>query len=229
MSAAALARNLRRLMAALLLATLAACAVTPPPAPPPAPLPERFVALRYPYAPQEKVALVYWRGGAYLPDAMAQISRLMRDRKSGQSAPIDPRLVDFIVAVRDAAGLSPATAIDVIDGFRSDATNNRLIRAGKGSAKDSFHTKGQAADLRFDGVDERRVAELAKSLNRGGVAFYPRTGHVHLDVGPPRTWSVNAPAPAPAPAAVKPPAKPKPSGPKPPARGRSAGASRGSP
>jgi uncharacterized protein YcbK (DUF882 family) len=32
------------------------------------------------------------------------------------------------------------------------------------------------------------VSERAKAMRRGGVAHYPRTDHVHLDVGPVRTW-----------------------------------------
>jgi uncharacterized protein YcbK (DUF882 family) len=34
------------------------------------------------------------------------------------------------------------------------------------------------------------MAEVAKTMQRGGVAYYPKSGHIHVDTGAVRTWAV---------------------------------------
>jgi uncharacterized protein YcbK (DUF882 family) len=55
-------------------------------------------------------------------------------------------------------------------------------------ARDSQHMNGNAMDIRFPGVPVFRIRQAARSLQMGGVGFYPRSGFVHLDTGPIRYW-----------------------------------------
>jgi len=76
-------------------------------------------------------------------------------------------------------------------GYRSRATNNSLRRNGGQAAENSYHIRAQAADIKIPGVPGSKVAAMAKQLRRGGVAYYASSDHVHVDVGPVRSWKAN--------------------------------------
>ena len=72
----------------------------------------------------------------------------------------------------------------VISGYRSPSHNRRV-----GGARRSQHMRCTAADFRVPGVSKFALARYAKSLpGRGGVGTYCRSGFIHLDVGPRRSW-----------------------------------------
>ena len=58
-----------------------------------------------------------------------------------------------------------------------------------GVAKKSQHIQARAIDIRVPGVETRQLRDVALSLHRGGVGYYPVSQFVHVDVGPVRTWS----------------------------------------
>jgi len=72
--------------------------------------------------------------------------------------------------------------------IRSPESNAWLASVSRGVARDSQHINGNAMDIRFPGVPVFRIRQAARSLNMGGVGFYPRSGFVHLDTGPVRYW-----------------------------------------
>ena len=61
----------------------------------------------------------------------------------------------------------------VISGYRSPKTNAMLARRSSGVAKNSYHTKGMAIDLRLPGRRLEDVRAAALSLGGGGVGFTP--------------------------------------------------------
>ncbi len=86
------------------------------------PLPDvRRVVLTYPRT-KEVVDVIYFYNGDYDRDAMARISHLLRDRRTGEERPIDPLLMDFLFDLLMRTGLSPTTVVEVTDGFRSAGT-----------------------------------------------------------------------------------------------------------
>lgn len=146
---------------------------------------ERFVALRSIHT-GESVDLVYWRNGQYLPDAMAAIERQLRDHRTGEVYPIDPRLIDYAVDVREALGSNQR--FEVISGYRSPKTNKMLASRSSGVAKRSMHMRGMAIDIRLNGKPLTRVRDTAVGMKRGGVGYYRKSGFLHLDLGRPRNW-----------------------------------------
>ena len=78
--------------------------------------------------------------------------------------------------------------VEVLSAYRSPTTNAWLASVSRGVASDSQHMNGNAMDIRFPGVPVFKIRQAARSLDMGGVGFYPRSGFVHLDTGPVRYW-----------------------------------------
>jgi len=129
---------------------------------------------------------VYRVGSYYVPAAFRKINKVMRDHRTGEVHPIDPKLVDTLARLQQRCNCKQP--IDVLSGYRSPKTNNMLRRNTSGVAKNSYHMKGQAADIRIPGSSTSRVRDMAQGLRVGGVGYYPRSGFVHVDTGNVRTW-----------------------------------------
>lgn len=135
---------------------------------------------------REFLDVTYFKNGAYIKNALEKINKIMADRRSGQMTEIDVKLIDSLYAIHSQSGAKEP--IDIICGYRSPKTNSKLSNSKRGVAKGSYHTLGKAADIKIDGVSLSQAREIAHSLNAGGVGYYPRSGFLHIDVGPLRTW-----------------------------------------
>ena len=135
----------------------------------------------------EALKATYWDGGAYLPDALAGLDKVLRDHRTGQVHPIAPGLFDLISALN--AKLETSQTVQVISGYRSPQTNASLHAKSAGVATRSLHMDGKAMDLRIGGVALTHLRDAALSLQLGGVGFYPNSNFVHVDVGRVRRWS----------------------------------------
>jgi len=153
----------------------------------PDPLPSRFISMVYP-ASDEKLDVVYFHNGGYDPKVMHAIDHLFRDHREGVVAPIDPELIDFLVDIRTRLGLPPSVTFEILDGYRTPESNAFFSKHNGNVAIESLHVRGWAVDFRIPGVDGRAICEIAKTMQRGGVAFYPTSNHVHVDLGNIRTW-----------------------------------------
>ncbi len=129
---------------------------------------------------------VYWADGAYRADALKRLDVLLRDHRAKQVCRFDPRLFDALARVHQT--LDSDEPFRVVCGFRSRRTNAMARRRSRGVAKESYHTRGMAVDVMLPDVELKAIAEVAKGLGAGGVGYYPRSGFVHIDVGPVRTW-----------------------------------------
>jgi uncharacterized protein YcbK (DUF882 family) len=76
----------------------------------------------------------------------------------------------------------------VISGYRSQITNARLHKMGRGVAAGSLHMDGKAADVRLPDCDLATLYRAAMDLRTGGVGYYPRPGFIHVDTGRVRCW-----------------------------------------
>lgn len=134
----------------------------------------------------EKFQGAYWVNGRYQPDAFAGIKHVMRDHRSGETFPIDPRLMDILYVLQNK--LDNFGGFKVLSGYRSPKSNAMLRRNGEGVAKNSLHMTGQAIDVALPGTSLSTLHKMAIAVHSGGVGFYPKTGFVHIDTGRVRTW-----------------------------------------
>ena len=135
----------------------------------------------------EKLDLPYWIEGAYVPETLVEINRVLRDHRTDQVAAIDTGLLDLLHRINAALGTSQP--FQVISGYRSPASNQMLAGHSSGVAKGSLHMQGKAIDIRLPGVALADLHRAGLMLQGGGVGYYPASDFVHLDVGRVRTWA----------------------------------------
>jgi uncharacterized protein YcbK (DUF882 family) len=133
----------------------------------------------------ERLSLVYFEGGEYVPDALATLNNMLRDFRTGEVCRFDPALFDQLHALNLACGEG---TYEVVSAFRSEQTNKMLRQQSKRVAKDSLHVHGRAIDVRLAGRDTRYLRNAALALKQGGVGYYARSNFVHLDTGAVRSW-----------------------------------------
>ncbi len=149
--------------------------------------PESTRALRFTHTHTgERLAIEYFERGQYLPDALSTVNHYLRDFRTGDVHPIDPRLLDLLFAITSAT--DTARPFQVISGYRSPVTNAMLRRRSEGVAANSLHMVGQAIDIRLADVPLPKLRAAALHLRRGGVGYYPSSDFVHVDTGRVRTW-----------------------------------------
>lgn len=135
----------------------------------------------------ESLDAVYWADGSYVPDVLRRIDTVLRDFRTGDVHPIDRRLLDLLVRLRQKLGTTES--VHVISGYRSPNTNAMLRAHSEGVASHSLHMDGMAIDLRVPGRALRDVRAAALDLGGGGVGYYPASDFVHVDVGRVRHWN----------------------------------------
>ena len=135
----------------------------------------------------ETLDAVYFERGRYVPDALAQAMRVLRDWRNGEEHVMDPRLFDVLHAIH--AKLGATVPFQIISGYRSPETNAMMHARSPGVASNSQHMQGKASDIRLQGVDLGDLHKAALSLKAGGVGLYPVSNFVHVDVAAVRTWT----------------------------------------
>jgi uncharacterized protein YcbK (DUF882 family) len=134
----------------------------------------------------EKLNVTYWRDGKYDRAACSQINHILRDHYSGDAYPMNVGLMDLLYDLQHR--VSNHGTIEIISGYRSPRTNMMLASMSDGVARQSYHTRGMAIDIRMPGTSLPKVYHTALNMRRGGVGYYPDSEFVHVDVGPVRTW-----------------------------------------
>ena len=136
----------------------------------------------------KRLNIVYSRNGKYIPSALDEINSFLFDFRTGDTAEMDPELLDLIYDVRAALG-SDGT-YQVVSAYRSPKTNEMLRGRGQSSgvARKSQHLLGKAIDVRLEGVRTSKLRDTAIAMQRGGVGYYEASDFVHLDTGRVRRW-----------------------------------------
>lgn len=83
---------------------------------------------------------------------------------------IDSTLVSYLQKIRDWSG----TAVTINSGYRTASYNAQI-----GGASQSYHIKGQAADIVVSGKTPLEVARKAEALGMKGIIKY--NSFVHVD------------------------------------------------
>lgn len=138
---------------------------------------------------REKLGVTYYENGRYVEDALQALDRMMRDHRDASVVEMDPRLYDLLFDLHRL--MESGNPFTLISGYRSPATNGMLAARSRAVAKNSYHLRGWAADVRLQGRDLRQLALGAISLKRGGVGMYSRKSNfIHVDTGPVRRWNI---------------------------------------
>ncbi|HLS58831.1 MAG TPA: DUF882 domain-containing protein [Paracoccaceae bacterium] len=130
----------------------------------------------------ESLNTVYYANGRYIPEAMTEISFFMRDWRHNVVRQYHPGNIDILATTLRM--LETDEPYLMISGYRTPQTNRML----RGAAKESYHMRAMAADVRLRSRDVSQVSRAALACRAGGVGIYNRSNFVHMDCGPVRTW-----------------------------------------
>lgn len=86
---------------------------------------------------------------------------------------VHPELVQKLEALRRMAG----GPVVVTSGYRCPDHNKAV-----GGARNSYHTRGMAADIWVYAISPQQLAEMAEEVGFDGIGVYPVQGFVHVDV-----------------------------------------------
>jgi hypothetical protein len=87
--------------------------------------------------------------------------------------------LDKLQALRDRLG----KPLILTSAYRSPE-HNRAV----GGAKNSMHMQGIAFDVRMDNHDPQEFEAAARAVGFTGFGYYQRSGFMHIDTGPARSW-----------------------------------------
>ena len=134
----------------------------------------------------ERFRGVYCIDNKYIPEVLEEINFVMRDWRRNEIKTIDRRTIDIIAASHNLLNTDEPYTLQ--SGYRSAKTNAMLRRRSRSVARHSLHMTGQAADVRLSSRSVKQVYKAAAKCSGGGVGRYYRSGFVHIDCGPLRTW-----------------------------------------
>jgi uncharacterized protein YcbK (DUF882 family) len=141
----------------------------------------------------ERAKVLYWKDGDIIDSAYQELCHLLRDVNGKASMPIDPKLLETLWGTQAfIARYGLEQPLEILSGYRTAASNKRLIESGVPAARQSLHMSGKAADIRIASLNEEVLGGLVQSFRKGGVGFYyrsgPKGGWIHTDTGLNRTW-----------------------------------------
>ena len=134
----------------------------------------------------ESLRSVFWAEGQFLPDALADINKLLRDHRNNTISTMDPQLLVLLDKV--SAQFGSNKVLHVISGYRSPESNQLLAERSNGVARHSMHMEGKAIDVRMPGLELASLHKAAMNAKGGGVGYYPDSQFVHMDTGRLRHW-----------------------------------------
>ena len=124
---------------------------------------------------------IYNADGSFNEEALDQLNRVWRCRRTQTEKQIDPHLFEVISHVYDHFQ-KPLT---LVSGFRTQKKTT------------SFHYAGSASDLSVPGVPDSRLKAFVEGLDTGGmgIGIYPHAGFIHVDIRPEPSyrWVDNSP------------------------------------
>lgn len=92
---------------------------------------------------------------------------------------VDTDALDRLQRLRDKLG----KPMVLTSAYRSPAHNRSV-----GGAKNSYHMQGVAFDVRMENHDPHQFEAAARAMGFTGFGYYPKSGFMHIDTGPERSW-----------------------------------------
>ena len=134
----------------------------------------------------ERLMVIYKECENYIPEALKRVNYILRDHRTGEIHPIDPKLMDYLYDVLTRVGNHGE--VHIISGYRSPRSNTKLRKRSKGVAGGSLHMQGRALDFRLPGTDIAVLRDTALAMKRGGVGYYKKSDFIQIDTGRVRFW-----------------------------------------
>lgn len=136
----------------------------------------------------DHMALRFADNGRVHRRAKRQLNWMFRDWRENKDPEIDERLFWGLAAISNRARQQGHSGqVTLLSGFRSKKTNDSL--RSEGAAKNSFHVRRRAMDIRVQGMGVDELGDYAEWLQVGGVGRYYGSNFVHVDSGNQRTWT----------------------------------------
>jgi len=130
--------------------------------------------------------VTFQRDGKFVEDALNKLNLFLRDHRANEAIQMDRMLFVQMWAISQA--MNTNSTFEIISGYRSPKTNEMLRRRSKGVARNSLHMQGRAIDFRLRNVRTRKVRDVARALQAGGVGYYAGSDFVHIDTGRINHW-----------------------------------------
>jgi hypothetical protein len=92
---------------------------------------------------------------------------------------VDDQALNKLQQLRDYLG----KPLIITSAYRSPAHNKKV-----GGAKKSKHMEGIAFDVRMENHDPHEFEVAARAVGFTGFGYYPKSGFMHVDTGPARSW-----------------------------------------
>jgi uncharacterized protein YcbK (DUF882 family) len=130
----------------------------------------------------------FYEKDSYKISGLFEINKAFMDTRAQEITRIDIELINLLYEINLRVGIDKK--FNIVSGYRTPQTNTWLRHqlGGQNVAKNSYHMKGQAVDIFVADVPLHKLRDIARSLKRGGVGYYPKKGFIHVDVGPERYW-----------------------------------------
>lgn len=141
----------------------------------------------YRVSSKENSTFCYWRKGfGYDRTGYAKANWILRDVTYRTQVAMDPQLLDTLFIIQQWLILEGRSGeIRVLSGYRTPENNRRT----KGSARQSQHMQGTAADIHVPGVSTKLLAAMSRIIGVGGVGIYIEKNFVHVDTAGVRVWA----------------------------------------
>lgn len=123
------------------------------------------------YEHYSDVPMATWRWTSFSPREIAC--------KGTGKVLVNEAALDKLQALRDRL----RKPLILTSAYRSPE-HNRAV----GGAKNSMHMQGIAFDVRMDNHDPHEFEAAARAVGFTGFGYYPRSGFMHIDTGPSRSW-----------------------------------------
>lgn len=132
----------------------------------------------------DEFRVTYWSAGSIDPNNYVRLCYLLRDVNESQTVQMDVGLLNLLYGIGywQELLLGHPAPIILTSGFRTTHTNALT----EGSARNSMHLYGKAADIASLHYTPTQLFQMASYFRLGGVGLYPK--HVHVDSGPVRYW-----------------------------------------
>ena len=115
-----------------------------------------------------------------------KLDRFFRDFRENKTVKIDRNL--YLKLAEIFSFFKNAKYIVINSAYRTENTQLELKKLGYSPARKSLHLKGKAIDFHINGVSNKAVYDYCFSEKIGGIGYYPKLGHIHIDTGRFRVW-----------------------------------------